>query len=252
MIVTIHQPEHLPWLGFFDKVSQADCFVLLDHVQFRKNYFQNRNRIRSAEGSTWLTVPVRLKGRFGQPLNQVEIDNSGNPKWREKSWKTIAQYYGKAPFFNLYAPFFESLYRTEWQHLVDLNERIIGYVLSVLGIQVSLIKSSSMDLEERKKGDLVLDISKKVGAGTYLSGISGPDYLELEKFAECGIELKFQNFRHPVYRQLFDPFIPNMSIIDLLFNHGPQSLDIIKGLGAQAVSPAPEGCRTEQATHSPS
>ena len=250
MIVTIHQPEHLPWLGFFDKISQADCLVLLDHVQFRKNYFQNRNRIRSSQGSTWLTVPVRLKGRFGQALNQVEIDNAGNPKWREKSWKTISQYYVKAPFFSPYAPFFESLYRTEWQQLAELNESIIEYVISALGIEVAVIKSSTLDVEEEKKGDLVLEISRKVGADTYLSGVSGPDYLEPEKFAESGIELTFQNFQHPVYRQLFDPFIPNMSIIDLLFNHGSQSLDIIKGAGAQPVSPA-EGRRAEPATRSP-
>src|SRR2546428_602993 len=97
MVVTIHQPEHLPWLGFFDKVRQADVFVILDHVRYRKRYFQNRNRIRAEHGAIWLTVPVHVKGMFHQPINEVRIDNEGNPRWREKCWNSIVQNYRKAP-----------------------------------------------------------------------------------------------------------------------------------------------------------
>jgi hypothetical protein len=237
MIVTIHQPEHLPWLGFFDKITQADCFVMLDHVQFRKNYFQNRNRIRSQDGSVWLSVPVRIKGRFGQPINQVEIDNSGNPRWREKCWRTIVQAYGKATFFSQYAPFFERLYQTDWERLVDLNETIIQYLFDELGVRVRVIKSSTLPIQEHsKKSDLVLEIARLVGAQTYLSGVSGQDYLELERFKHENVEVRFQEFNHPVYSQQFTPFLPCMSTIDLLFTHGPESLEIIKSLRVESAN----------------
>lgn len=228
MIVTIHQPEHLPWLGFFDKIRQADVWVVLDHVQYRKNYFQHRNRILGDLGPIWITVPVLGKGRFGQPMNAVRIDNETNPRWRHKCWSTIVQHYGKAPYFQDHQPFFADLYGREWTSLAELNETIIEYLIGALGFNVRRIRSSELGAEGAR-GDLLLRICQEMGATTYLSGISGREYLDFCQFAAAGIEVRVQEFHHPVYRQLHQPFVPCLSAIDLLFNCGPGSLDAIRG-----------------------
>lgn len=233
MVVTIHQPEHLPWLGFFDKVRQADVFVLLDHVQYRRRYFQNRNRVRGRDGEVWVTVPVKVKGRYDQPINAVEID--GSPRWAEQCWNTLSHCYGRAPFFAGHAPFFEALYHRPWRRLAELNETLIRYLLDALGIRVEIVRSSALEPTGRK-GELMLEICRRLGATAYLSGISGRDYLDRAQFAAAGIELTFQEFHHPVYRQLHEPFIPCLSAVDLLFTHGPGSLDVIKGVGVETLA----------------
>jgi hypothetical protein len=233
-VVTIHQPEHLPWLGFFDKVRQADIFVLLDHVQFRKGYFQNRNRIRSDQGSIWLTVPVLTKGNLTQAINQVQINNQGSPRWREKCWTSIRQHYHNARYWRRYSSFLEDLYQREWNRLVELNESLIRYLLSALGIEVHIVRSSEMVVRGHQ-GDLLLDICRRLGTTTYLSGVSGREYLDLGLFAAAGIEVRFQEFYHPIYRQLHEPFMPCMSTIDLLMNYGPESLRVIEGIGVDKL-----------------
>ena len=232
MKITIHQPEYLPWLGFFDKIRQCELLVLLDHVPFTKNYFQNRNRIRGINGPVWMTVPVKTKGKFNQPIREVEIDNA-NP-WKRKNLNTLLQNYSKAPFFDQYAPFFNNLYQKDWPLLSELNETCIRYLLEQLGIATKLVRSSSLD-PQGKKSDLILDICKKTGASSYLSGISGKEYLHEPSFREAGIEIQYQEFHHPIYTQLHEPFISCMSAVDLLFNHGPKSLEIIQGIGAQTM-----------------
>ena len=234
MIVTIHQPEHLPWLGFFDKIRQADVFVMLDHVQYRKHYFQNRNKIRAHNGAIWLTVPVLTKDHLAQAINGVQIDNHGGSRWKEKCWASMVQNYRKTIFWRDHEAFFDDLYKKDWNHLVDLNESIIRYMLNALSIHVKVLKSSEMNVEGNK-GDLLLGICRKVGAEVYLSGISGRDYLDLSMFAQAGIEVRFQKFFHPIYKQIHDPFFPCMSSVDLLFNYGPDSLDVIKGVGVETM-----------------
>lgn len=234
MVVAIHQPEHLPWLGFFDKTLQADRFVLLDHVQYRKQYFQNRNRIRSAEGPVWLTVPVRIKGRHIQALNEAIIDNSGNPRWRSGCLQLLVHCYRKAPFFSQHAGFFEELYRRKWERLVELNEAILRYLLQAFSITVPLVRSSELQVTAHKS-DLNLEICRRVGATMYLSGVSGREYLDLGKFQEEGIPVRFQEFHHPLYRQIHEPFVPGLSAVDLLFNHGPRSMEILRGIHAPVL-----------------
>lgn len=236
MNVTIHQPEHLPWLGLIDKIHQSDLFVILDHVQYRKRGFQNRNKIRVAEGEgyQWLTVPVQVKGKYEQPINEVLIDNEGNPRWREKSWKALEQAYRKAPFWSEYCSFFETLYQKEWQSLSSLNVEIIRFLIKAFDIKVEIIFSSELKLETHK-ADLILDICKNVQAKTYISGIVGKEYLNVDQFAKFDIGLSFQEFYHPIYKQLHEPFIPGMSCIDLLFNHGGQSKEIMWGVKKQTV-----------------
>lgn len=233
MIVSIHQPEHLPWLGFFDKVRQSDVFVLLDNVQYEKNYFQNRNRIRTQSGWIWLTVPVLTKGKSNQLINDVNIVNTGN--WQDKHWKSIFYAYNKAPYFDNHRPFLEEIYnKKKWDYLVDLNETIILYLIQKLGIQVNILRSSTLGVEG-KSTDLLLNICMKLNATAYLSGISGKDYLEEEKFIKENIKVIYQEFHHPIYEQLYETFIPCMSVIDLLFNYGEKSLDIIRGVGVEKM-----------------
>lgn len=234
MVITIHQPEHLPWLGFFDKARQADVLILLDHVQFRKNYYQNRNRIRSNEGVVWVTVPVLRKGQHEQAINEVMINDEGSPRWKEKCWASIAQNYRKAPYWSTHEEFLTQLYKTAWVRLVDMNEAIIRYTLAALSVDVKIMRSSEMNVKGQR-GELLLDICRKVGADVYLSGISGREYLDLKIFADAGVEVRFQEFHHPIYKQLHDPFIPCLAAVDLLLNYGPASPDIIKGVGIETL-----------------
>jgi len=235
MIVTIHQPEHLPWLGFFDKASQADVLVLLDDVQFRKNYFQNRNRILSANGPVWLTVPVFSKGKGDQLINEVRINNDGNPLWGEKCWKSMSQCLGKASFFPDHREFFNSLYQTRWELLGDLNATKIRYLVSALGIDAELVSASELAVTGERSERLV-NICAKLGATTYLSGVSGKEYLDLAMFGRKGIEVRFQEFYHPIYKQLYNPFVACLSVVDLLFNYGPDSLNVIGGIGVEKMN----------------
>ncbi len=232
MIVTIHQPEHMPWLGFFDKVRQAETFVILDNVQFRKNYFQNRNKIKTQQGWTWLTVPLLAKGKSDQLIQNAAINNSVN--WQSKHWKSIFFAYSKAPHFKKYSHFFEQIYNKQWTYLVDLNEEIILYMINELGVKVKTIRASTLNVMGTGT-DLLLQICQKLNADIYLSGISGKDYLEETKFTEQGIKILYQEFYHPIYKQLHGPFMPCMSTIDLLLNHGDNSLDILKGIGVEQM-----------------
>lgn len=236
MKVTIHQPEHMPWLGFFDKVRQAEVFVFLDMVQYRHKYFQNRNRIRSSNGVVWLNVPVLTEGRREQLINEVEIDTR-QYRWREKCWKSIVLNYHNAPFFNRYHEFFKNLYEKEWYLLYDLNEFIISYIIRKLNLNVKLIKASELPVSGSGER-LILEICKEVGAKTYISGVSGIAGRGREfesEFSKEGIAVIYQEFYHPIYRQMYKPFIPCMSIIDLLFNYGDKSLDVLKGVGVEKM-----------------
>jgi len=226
MLVTIHQPEHLPWLGFFDKMRQADVFVLLDTTQFAKDDFQNRNRIKTKNGPTWLTVPIFKKGRSEQLIIDVEICNDRN--WRNRCWSLIYQSYRDAPYFEKYAPFFKELYTRKWSRLVTLNETIIRYLKVQLGLRTELVKASELGVYMRGPTNVNLTICQRLGADIYLSGKHGRDYLDEARFAEQSIEVRYQDFKHPVYPQFWGDFLPRMSSIDLLFHCGESSLRAIE------------------------
>lgn len=225
MIVSIHQPENMPWLGFFDKLRQSDMFILLDNVQFRKNYFQNRNKIRTATGWQWLTVPITSKSLM-KPINEVRVNNITH--WQRPSWQAIQQNYHRTEHWDLYAPFFENIYSIEWERLVDLNVAIIKWVVEQLGIRTRLILGSTLAATGHSTA-LLLAQCQELGATTYLSGQFGREYLDTSQFENAGIEVRFHSFNHPVYQQVYSPFEPGMSAIDLLFNAGPESLAIIEG-----------------------
>ena len=234
MIVSIHQPDYLPWLGFFDKISRCDVFVLLDNVQFSKNYFTNRNRIRTAAGGgtsqgwTWLTVPVLSKGKSDQRIDEVKINTISEKRWAEKQWKSIEQNYKKAPFFSEYADFFYQLYSREWDSLTELNKAIILYLVDAFGLKTRICGVAEIGANGNGT-ELLLNICQALRANTYLSGAFGKEYLDEALFDSHGIKVVYQEFTHPEYKQVFEPFIPDMSAIDLIFNYGNSSLQILRG-----------------------
>ncbi|MBI4711940.1 MAG: WbqC family protein [Planctomycetes bacterium] len=231
MIITGHQPNYLPYIGFFHKISLAQTFVIVDTVQYVKRGpfgWMNRNRIRTADGPIWLTVPVITKGRFTQPIIATAIDNSRN--WTRKHWQSIERNYHKAPHFARYATFFDKLYQQEWKMLADLNEAIIRYLIDALGIKVNIVKASQLNLPPAQDGtDLIINICKSLNADAYIHGRHGADYVDEARLKQYNITSIYQGFRHPVYKQQYEPFIPEMSVIDLLFNCGPDSRDVITG-----------------------
>jgi len=223
MIVAVHQPQYLPWLGYFDKMDRADVFVLLDNVQFKKNEWQNRNRIKTSQGWQWLTVPVKY--RFPQKVKEVEINNQ--VKWGHKHLQALRTNYLKTGYFGDHRPFFEEIFARDWIRLVDLNVCIIDYLRDTLGISTQIRMASKMALSEEPNQRLI-DICREVGADMYLAGAGGRDYMDLSAFERAGLRVEFQEYIHPVYPQLFGDFQPNMSVVDLLFNCGPESLEIIR------------------------
>ncbi|MFC1548570.1 WbqC family protein [Candidatus Omnitrophota bacterium] len=223
MKIAIHQPQYLPWLGYFDKMDQGDVFVLLDDVQYKKNEWQNRNKIRNAEGWQWITVPVLYE--FGQEIKSIRIDRRQN--WREKHIKSLELNYSRAPYFEEYFDFFRESLEKEWEFLVDLNVHFIEYFKETLGIGAKLVKSSTLEMDSSSTERLV-DICKHFGANAYLSGSGGEDYLDKDLFKESDITLEFQDYKHPRYSQIYDGFEPYMSVADLLFCCGDKGLNILR------------------------
>jgi len=228
MIVTIHQPEHLPWLGFLDKVAKADLFVVLDTVQYRKDYFQNRNKIRTAKDFVWITIPVN-KFSFQTKICDITIFQS--KKMLTKYLRQIENNYQHAKYYYKYFDNLQDIITTGYKNLADLNYTLITFLLNCYHIKTKVVKASEINVLSGigKKTQLNLDICKLTGAKSYLSGISGKDYLNVQEFLDSGIDVVYQKFYHPVYNQLHEPFLPCMSSIDLLFNYGENASEILLG-----------------------
>lgn len=229
MRLVAHQPNYLPYLGFFHKICLSDAFVILDTAQFVKSgpfAWMNRNRIRTKDGWIWLTVPVLTKGKFPVALFDAVIDN--NTDWRERHWKSIYYNYHKAPYFKAYSDFFEDLYKKEWRRLIEICEEAIFYLIRELNINVKITHASELEIKN-KNSEFLAEACKKLGADTYIYGRHGEDYQEIAVFEQNNIRLMPQDFKHPVYHQQYQPFIECMSAIDLLFNYGRDSQDILMG-----------------------
>jgi len=224
MVVSVHQPQYIPWLGYFEKMAHSDMFVFLDNVQYKAREFQNRNRIRTAQGWMWLTVPVVTKDGCRMRMNEVMIDNT--MPWQRKHLGSIKTSYAAAPYFNEYFPFFESTLQKKWDKLSDLNVCIVRFIREKLSITTPIVFESELDVLTTKT-QRIIDICRKLNADTYLSGVGAKDYLDESLFPANKITLYYQNFEHPEYRQCFEPFMPYMSTIDLLFNHGPGSRSLL-------------------------
>lgn len=223
MIVTIHQPEHLPWTGFFHKMSLADAYVILDIVPFTKNNWQNRNKLADRAGNElWVTVPVLMKGHTTGTIRDMKIDNSR--EWRRKYLGRVEQAYCRHPYYPHYAPSLRGIIMRPYTGLAELNIALIGFFRRVLGIHTPIWLASELGVSGKQSG-LLLDICRKLDADVYLSGPCGRDYLDCALFEREGIRIDFHEFRPPVYAA--ECYIPCLSTLDVLFNHGPDAGRII-------------------------
>jgi len=231
MIVAIHQPQYLPWLGYFDKMDRADAFCYLDNVQYKKNEWQNRNRLKTAQGWQWLTVPVRY--RFPQKIIEVTVNEA--VKWQHKHIQALITNYKKSPFFNTYFPVFESALKHDFENIGDLNIHMITLIRDIIAMDNKpVVRASEIALREDPTGRLI-DICAHFGGDTYLAGQDGVNYMDMNQFQECGIEVITQAYDHPKYHQCFGEFESHMSIVDLIFNCGPESLAIIREGRPEAI-----------------
>ncbi len=226
VIVTSHQPGYLPWCGFFQKALKADLFVLLDNVQFpRGQSWVNRNRIKGPSGTIWLTVPVKKKGKGLQSIRDVEAYNERD--WQRKHCLTLLHAYGNAPYFEEHFPFFREIYSREWERLIDLNLTTLNYIKETLSLKTEFKLASTLGVEGRGT-ELLQKICEKSGSNTYLVSHAARRYIDPSEFEAKVIKLLFPNFKQPVYPQLWGEFIPNLSIVDLIFNCGDKSSRILE------------------------
>lgn len=230
------QPGYLPWLGFFDQIARCDVFVLYDDLPFSRHSWRNRNKIKTAQGWCWLTVPVINKGLSRKAIREVEINNQAN--WRRDHWEKIKHSYARAPYFQAHEAFFAKLYERPWRYLVDLDLEIIFYLIGVLGIETKIVVSSEegVETEYQRMREVRKDptgrvafLCQRLGAQHFLEGALGRLYMDPSRLERSGITLEIHEYQHPSYNQLHGPFIPYLSVSDLLLNHGPDSLDILIG-----------------------
>lgn len=233
MICAVHQPQYLPWLGFFSKLDAADLFVIYDDTQYKHDEWQNRNRIKTANGVQWLTVPVHRSQ--GEIIRDIRIDNA--KPWARKHANALTTNYARAPFYKEHADEFAAALTQEWEHLAELNIAMMKHLCRMLGVETPMVLSSQLGYNG-KATDALISICRSVEADAYLSGPGGRDYLETEKFGAAGISLLFHDFDHPAYAQLFGEFVPNLSAVDLLFNSGPDGLAILRS-GQNVSEPLP-------------
>jgi hypothetical protein len=223
MRVTIHQPQFLPWLGYLDKIDQADVFIMLDTVQFKKNEWQNRNRIRTAKGWQWLTVPVRQ--HFGQRIDEVRIIPTA--AWKARHLRALEMHYARAPYRDRYLAQLRELYAAPWDKLSQLSKATVQWLLKAYGITTPVHSAAQYPARDEAT-DRLIDLCRTVGATRYLAGPGAEHYMDKPRFESSGIRLDIQVFRHPVYRQVYEPFEQNLSALDLLFMQGPDALTALR------------------------
>lgn len=226
-MLAVLQPSYLPWLGYFDQMCRVDVFVLYDDVQFDKHGWRNRNRIKTPDGPLWLTVPVLHSGQSRPRINEVCLDRRA--PWCRKHLSSLRQYYARAPHARDILPALEDVLTRDWERLVDLNRAVITLMAAWLGVKTAVVTASELGIGGERTARLVA-ICRHFGARRYLSGDSARNYLDLEMFAEAGIEVEWQEFRHPVYPQLHGPFVSHLSAMDLILNCGPDSPAILSGV----------------------
>lgn len=224
--VAIVQSSYIPWRGYFDLIAAVDEFVLLDDVQYTRRDWRNRNKIKTAQGPCWLTIPVASKGRYHQTIRETKISD---PRWGEKHWKTIRACYGAAAGFERYGARFEELYlgATD-ESLSAVNRCFLEAVCAMLGLRTRLVDSADYELADGKSERLI-DICRQAGASEYLSGPAARSYLDEELFAAAGIRVRWADYSgYREYRQLHGPFEPALSVVDLILNEGAAARGFLK------------------------
>jgi hypothetical protein len=224
MILTAHQPAYLPWLGLFHKIVLADRFVLSNQLLHGGRDWTARNQILTSSGPLWLSVPCKKTGRSGERICEIEIDNRF--PWRRKHWNMMRLNYAKARYFKRYADFFEQTYAAEWASLDQLTTHMLRWFLAELGIHMTIERGSDFDFQGQKT-NLIIDMCRKLGAGMFIFGALGRDYADVAALEAANIKAVFQEYVHPVYPQQHPGFTSHLSIVDLLFNCGPDSLEIL-------------------------
>jgi hypothetical protein len=219
--VAILQSNYIPWKGYFDLIRTVDEFILYDDMQYTRRDWRNRNRIKTSRGLEWLTVPVKVKGRYYQTIRETELDGS---QWALDHWRTLLSNYGRAPFFSRLAGELEALYLDrQYTHLSQLNRTLIEWVCSKLGISTLITDSSAYELVDGKT-ERLLEICRQAGATEYLSGPAAADYLEISLFEAAGLRVRFFDYTgYPPYPQLWGEFEHGVTILDLLLNCGPEA-----------------------------
>ncbi len=225
-MITGHQPAYLPWIGYFARMLECDTFVVVDHVQYEKKGWQNRNVIRSADGQLMLTVPVITHDRFYQRIMDVEI--AVTQDWQRKHWLSLYHNYRSADHFKQYSDAFEAVYVGQrWQRLIDLNIALLQLMLDAFDIKIPIVYSSSLGVSG-KKTQLLASMCASLDASAILTGQGALGYVDPESLFSLGIEHRLSRFSHPRYPQRYQPFIPNMSAVDLIFNCGPKAKDLVR------------------------
>ena len=239
MIVAAHQPHYLPWLGYLDKLARADVFVVMDDLQYEAQNFQNRQRVKLNDGPHWLTVPLARHSQHDR-ICDLRIDNSGRGSrhhWQHVAWRTFEVHYGRAAWFDRYAPELEDVFKRRWTHLLDLDLHMLELARNWLSIKVPIIRASSLGLTGAKTARIV-SFCERLGAHVYLSGRGGSTgYLDEAALARAGVSALWQRFRHPTYPQRYPHlgFISHLGFLDLLLNCGPDASAILASAGEALI-----------------
>jgi len=224
VLVGIHQLHYLPWLRYIEKIAAVDIFIVLDNIQYNKNGWQNRNKIKTSSGPLLLTVPVLEQ--VAQSLQDVRIRT--DVPWRKKHMRSIEQAYSKAPYFEAHYPFLRDTYAQEWHMLNDLNRHMLTYFLESLGITTPVVYASDL-AAPGVATDRLIQLIHAIGGDAYYSGAFAADtYLDADAMARAGITLTLQHWVSPPYPQLHGAYVPDLSILDLVLNCGSQSLALLR------------------------
>jgi hypothetical protein len=223
MILSVHQPNYMPWIGFFDKLDKSDLLVLLDCPDINKRGFTSRNKIKTPLGEQLLTVPIRTDHK---KINEVMLDNE--QRWREKHFGTLDKNYARSSYWKDYRASIEEIYQQSGDKLVELTIPFIFFLKEALGIATPIVLESELGESFGLGSERIIRICRLLGADTYLSGTGAAAYNDGDLFNTQGVSLVYQKFAHPIYPQLWGEFRSHLSCVDLLFNCGPQSITLIR------------------------
>jgi len=229
--VGIIQSCYIPWRGYFDFIDEVDLFIFHDDLQYTKGNWRNRNQIKTTQGLTWLTVPVHYDC-VDQTIEDTTVDYT--QAWQKKHLNQLRANYGKSPYWSEYAPAFEALITPHYLSISALNVAITKWVAEVLAVRTPLQMSKEF-APTGSKTERLIGILKKAGANSYLSGPTAKGYLDHNLFKENNIRLEYKSYEYPPYAQMRDDFIGNVTVLDLLFNCGPDSRKYLKSLAPNEV-----------------